>query len=147
MTHKISLPPTLAIRGVVLGFAGLILAGRIADVLADTLPWPSLLAPVCYVAGLWFASGILVRLDSGDTFSDAVISGLSKVGASLMLGAFLAVLVEPALVQLQGNGFTEMRGVAFNLELSNLMLAVTGLVLVLIAKRGADLRAQLESFV
>ena len=147
MANRFPAPSALVIRGVLVGFSSVLLAGLVVDVITDSLPWPSLLAPVCYVAGLWFASEILVRLEKGSTFSDTIIAGLTKVGASLMLAGFLAILVAPALLHLQANGFTEMRGMALDLELANLMLTVTGLVLILIARRGADLRAQLESFV
>lgn len=137
----------LMIRIGLSGFGGLLVAGQIADLVGSPQAWPSILAPLTYLAGLWFASGIFVRLDAGDTFDSSIIKGLNQVGTCLTLGAFFAILVAPALVHLQANGFAEMRGMVLELELANLMLAVTGLVLILIARRGADLRAQLESFV
>jgi hypothetical protein len=48
---------------------------------------------------------------------------------------------------LLGNGFRQMRGVRFNLDVENVTLALVGLVLVLLARQGEKLKAKLDEFV
>jgi hypothetical protein len=64
-----------------------------------------------------------------------------------MLGSFAAVVVQPSLIFLIGNGFSEMRGVRFNLDVENLTLALVGLMLTLLARLGRGLQSKLDEFV
>jgi hypothetical protein len=109
--------------------------------------WVSLLAPVFFLSALWAASDVFVRLDRGDTFGPAIVRGLREIGGALMLGAFAAIVVQPSLVFLIGNGFREMRGVRFNLDVENLTLALVGLLLMLLARQGQKLKSKLDQFV
>ncbi len=109
--------------------------------------WVSLLAPVFYLAALWAASDAFVRMDRGDAFGPAMVRALREIGGSLMLGAFAAIVVQPSLIFLIGNGFREMRGVRFDLTVENLTLALVGLVLILLAREGQNLKSKLDEFV
>jgi hypothetical protein len=109
--------------------------------------WVSLIAPAFFLRALWVASDAIVRMDRGDAFGPALVRGLAEIGGNLMLGAFAAVVVQPSLIFLIGNGFREMRGVKFNLDVENLTLALVGLVLILLARQGQQLRSKLDEFV
>ena len=109
--------------------------------------WISLLAPIFFLGALWAASDVFVRIDRGDAFGPAMVRGLKEIGGSLMLGAFAAVVAQPSLIFLLGNGFRQMRGVRFNLDVENVTLALVGLVLVLLARQGEKLNAKLDEFV
>jgi hypothetical protein len=109
--------------------------------------WVSLLAPVFFLGALWAASAAFVRMDRGEAFGPAMVRTLREIGGSLMLGAFAAIVVQPSLIFLIGNGFREMIGVRFNLDIENLTLAMVGLVLILLARQGQSLQAKLDEFV
>lgn len=109
--------------------------------------WVSLLAPAFFLIALWAASDALVRMDRGEAFGPAMVRGLKEIGGSLMLGAFAATVVQPSLIFLIGNGFREMRGVRFNYDVENLTLAMVGLVLILLARQGQNLKSKLDEFV
>jgi hypothetical protein len=109
--------------------------------------WVSLLAPAFFLAALWAASDAFVRMERGDAFGPAMVRGLREIGACLMLGAFAATVVQPSLIFLIGNGFREMRGVRFDVNVENLTLALVGLVLVLLAREGQKLRTTLDQIV
>src|SRR5271154_1375065 len=85
------------------------LEGSEGGVMMTPVYWVSLLAPVFFLAALWAASDTFVRMDRGDDFGPAMVRGLREMGACLMLGAFAAIVVQPSLIFLIGNGFREMR--------------------------------------
>jgi hypothetical protein len=118
-----------------------------AGVMLTPVYWVSLLAPLFFLGALWAASETLVRIDRGDAFGPAMVRGIREIGACLMIGAFAAVVVQPSLIGLIGNGFTEMRGVRFDLTVENLTLASIGLLMVLIARQGQQLKSTLDEFV
>ena len=153
---KPSLPLTaLLTRIAVLGLALAFFAGLASAQLfhkgsdASTIPAHliGLLAPVFFLRALWAASDIFVRIDRGDAFGPAMVSGLKEIGGNLMLGAFAAVVVQPSLISLIGNGFRDMRGVRVDLDVENVTLALVGLVLVLLAREGQKLKSTLDEFV
>lgn len=109
--------------------------------------WISLLAPIFYLTALWAASDAFVRLNRGEAFGPAMVRALREIGGCLMIGAFAAIVVEPSLIFLFNNGFREMRGVRFNLDVENLTLALIGLLLILLARQGQKLQAALDEFV
>ncbi len=109
--------------------------------------WINLLAPAFFLAALWAASDALIRMDRGEAFGQAMVRGLKGIGGNLMIGAFAVIVVQPSLNFLIGNGFLEMRGVTFNLDVENLTLATVGLVLILLARHGQDLKSKLDQFV
>jgi hypothetical protein len=76
-----------------------------------------------------------------------MVRALREIGGCLMIGAFAAIVVEPSLIFLFDNGFREMRGVRFNLDVENLTLALIGLLLILLARQGQKLQAALDEFV
>jgi hypothetical protein len=88
-----------------------------------------------------------VSLERGDAFGPAVVCGLKEIGFCLMIGAFAAIVVQPSLIYLVGNGFTEMRGVTLNWNVENLTLALVGVVLILLAREGQKLQSKLDEFV
>ena len=149
----------LAMRAVAVGFgvalffeqAGarqlLHLDGSDSQALMTPVYWVSLLAPAFFLWALWAASDVFVRMDRGDAFGPAVVRGLRAIGGNLMLGAFCAIVVQPGLIFLIGNGFREMRGVRFNWTVENVTLAMVGLVLILLARQGRALKSQLDQFV
>jgi hypothetical protein len=123
------------------------LEGSGASVMLTPVYWVSLLAPVFFLAALKVASDAIVRMDRGDDFGPAVVRGLRETGFCLMLGAFAAAVVQPSLIFLIGNGFSEMRGVEFDYTVENVTLALVGLVLLLIARQGQQLKSKLDEFV
>jgi hypothetical protein len=123
------------------------LDGSDAGVMMTPVYFVSLLAPVFFLAALWAASETLVRIDRDDAFGPAMVRGLKEIGACLMIGAFAAIIAQPSLIFLIGNGFQEMRGVRFNLDVENVTLALVGLVLVLLARKGQELKSKLDQFV
>jgi len=98
--------------------------------------WVSLLAPIFYLTALWQAADVFARLDRGDTFGRAMVRGLRDIGFCLMLGAFAAIVVQPSL-----------RGVRLDVTVENLALVLVGLVLIMLARRGRELKQQLDEFV
>jgi hypothetical protein len=56
-------------------------------------------------------------------------------------------VAQPSLIFLIENGFREMRGVRFNLDVENITLALVGLVLLVLARQGQQLKSTLDSFV
>jgi hypothetical protein len=109
--------------------------------------WVSLLAPAFFLWALWAASEAIVRMDRGDAFGPAVVRGLKEIGGCLMLGSFAAAVVQPSLIYLIGNGFSEMRGVTMDLDVENVTLALVGFVLILLAQQGQKLQSKLDQFV
>lgn len=106
-----------------------------------------LLAPVFFFMALWSASNAFVDGGRDDEFSPAMVRGLNGMGVFLMLGAFCAIVVQPSLVYLAANGFTEMRGARFDLSVENITILTVGAVLVLLARRGGKLKSKLDEFV
>ena len=123
------------------------LDGSDAGVMMTPVYFVSLLAPVFFLAALWAASETLVRIDREEPFGPAMVRGLKEIGACLMIGAFAAIIAQPSLIFLIGNGFQEMRGVRFNLDVENVTLALVGLVLVLLSRKGQELKSKLDQFV
>lgn len=113
----------------------------------NTAYWINLIAPIFYLAALWCASSVFARLDRGEGFESAVVRALSEMGFCLMIGGFISFMVAPAIIHLIGNGFTEMRGVAFDYRVENFTLMIAGLVFVLIAQRGRRMKRELEEFI
>ena len=109
--------------------------------------WVSLIAPAFYLFALWMGSDLLVRIDRGEKFGAAMVSGLRKMGGALMLGAFARIVVQPSLIFLIGNGFSEMRGGRFDLNVETVTVALVGLTLILLARQGEKMRSSLEQFV
>jgi Protein of unknown function (DUF2975) len=109
--------------------------------------WVSLVAPIFFLTALWAASNALVRMDRDDAFGPAMVRGLREMGGCLMIGAFAAAVVQPSLIFLFGNGFREMRGVVFDLDVENLTLALVGVVFLLLARQGQMLQSKLDEFV
>jgi Protein of unknown function (DUF2975) len=118
-----------------------------SNVMMTPVYWISLLAPAFFLWALWAASEAIVRMDRGEAFGPAVVRGLKEIGGCLMLGSFAAAVVQPSLIYLIGNGFTEMRGVRMDLDVENVTLALIGLVLTLLARQGQKLQSKLDQFV
>jgi hypothetical protein len=55
--------------------------------------------------------------------------------------------VQPSLIFLFNNGFTEMRGVRFDLDVENVTVVLVGIVLILLARQGEKLKTTLDEFV
>ncbi len=109
--------------------------------------WISLLAPIFFLAALWSASNAMASMDRGGAFGPAVVCALREIGGCLMIGAFAAIVVQPSLIYLMGNGFREMRGVTLDWNVENLTLALVGVVLILLAREGQKLQSKLDEFV
>jgi len=123
------------------------LEGAEDRVMTSPVYWVSLVAPIFFLAALWAASRALARMDRDDAFGPAMVCGLKEMGACLMLGAFAAIVVQPSLIFLIGNGFREMSGVKFDVDVENLTLVLVGFVLILLARQGQKLQAKLDEFV
>jgi hypothetical protein len=117
------------------------------QVMMTPVYWVSLVAPVFFLAALWAASNALARMGRGETFGASAVRGLKEMGGCLMIGAFAAIVVQPSLIFLFANGFTQMSGVTFDLDVENLTLVLVGLVLILLAREGQKLQAKLDEFV
>jgi hypothetical protein len=144
---KSAMPITATLTRVAVVGIGLALVVEQAGQNQTPVYWVGLLAPVIFLAAVWAASAALVRLDRGDAFGPAMVRALNEIGGSLMLGAFAAAVVQPSLIFLIGNGFLEMRGVRFNLDVENLTLTLVGLLLILLARKGQTLQSTLDEFV
>jgi hypothetical protein len=123
------------------------LDGVNGNLMRSSAYWVSLVAPAFFLAALWQASEALVRMNRGEAFGAATVRGLKEMGACLMLGAFAAIILQPSLIFLFANGFTEMRGVTFDVDIENITLALVGLTLILLAREGKTLQAKLDEFV
>jgi len=123
------------------------LSGPGSGVMETSTYWFSLLAPAFFLMALWAASDAFVQMDRGEAFGPTMIRGLCNIGWNLMLGAFAAIVVQPSLVALAANGFTEMRAMRIDLDVENLTLLLIGLLLVLLAKHGSRMKSKLDSFV
>ncbi len=129
------------------GARRLLRLGPADEVMMTPVYWVSLIAPVFFLGALWAASDAFVRMDRGDDFGPAMVRALKEIGGCLMLGAFAEIVLQPSLIFLIGNGFREMRGVRFELDVENLTLTLIGLVLLLLARHGQKLRSKLDEFV
>ncbi len=109
--------------------------------------WFSMLAPIFYLWGLWAASNVFARMDTGEAFSGAMAHGLQNVGGCLMIGAFCAIVVTPSLRFLTDTGFSRMSGAHFHFDIESLTIGLIGLALLLIAKQGRALKAELDQIV
>jgi hypothetical protein len=109
--------------------------------------WYSLLAPFFFLGALKQAADVFARIDRGDAFGPAMVCGLKQIGYCLMIGAFVASVVQPALIYLTANGFSEMRGVRFDFQIEIVTLALVGIVLILLARQGQQLKSKLDEFV
>ena len=116
-------------------------------VMMTSVYWVSLLAPIFFLAALWAASDAFVRMDRGDAFGPSMVRALREIGGCLMIGAFASIVVQPSLIFLIDNGFAAMRGVKFNLDIENLTLALIGLLLIMLARQGQNLKSKLDQFV
>jgi len=123
------------------------LDGSKGPVMMTQVYWFSLLAPAFFLWALWSASEAFVRMDRGDAFGPAAVRALREIGFNLMLGAFAAILVQPSLIFLIGNGFNSMRGFAINLDVENVTLFLVGIILILLARQGQQLQSKLDEFV
>jgi hypothetical protein len=123
------------------------LEGEPGGVMLSQVYWVSMLAPIFFLAALWAASDAFVRIDRGDAFGPAMVRTLKHMGGNLMIGAFAAIVVQPSLIFLIGNGFREMRGVTFDYSVENVTLALVGFVLIALARQGGKLQSKLDEFV
>lgn len=120
----------------------------VADPLtASYVYWFSLLAPAFFLTAFWMASNAFACMGRGDAFGPSMVKGLTGIGFNLLLGAFAAIVVQPSLIFLVGNGFTAMNFARFDLDVENLTLALTGIVLILLARQGQTLKSKLDEFV
>lgn len=109
--------------------------------------WAGLLAPAFFLWAIWSAASVLVRIQCGEAFGATMVRGLNQIGVGLILGTFCAVVVQPSIVNLVGNGFEQIRGVKFDYTVENLTLALVGLLLVLLARAGRGLKSELDQIV
>jgi Protein of unknown function (DUF2975) len=123
------------------------LEGPDAAIMRTPAYWVSLVGPVFFISALWAASNALVRMDRDDAFGQPVVRGMKEMGGCLILGAFAVIVLQPSLIFLFANGFTEMRGVRFDLSLENITIALVGFVLILLAREGQKLKSKLDEFV
>jgi hypothetical protein len=138
----------LLTRIAVVAFGVLLFAGEAGGAEAkDPAHWVPLVAPGLFLWAVWAASGVFARLDRGEDFGPAMVRGMTEIGAALMLGAWAAIVLQPAVLFLIGNGFRELRGVRFDYSVENLALVLVGLALVLLARRGGRLRSDLDQIV
>ncbi len=142
-------PIATALRALVVLAAFLLVLERLGFFPASVAvaDWIGLAAPAFYLWAFWSGAEIFAKTRSATDFGPALVSGLNRMGAGLMLGAWVAILAEPALRYLIDNGFTVMTGVRFEWTLANLALAFAGLTLLLLARRGRQIRAELDGFV
>jgi hypothetical protein len=144
---KASLPTAAILTRVAVAGLGTALFIGQAATHRTPVHWVGLLAPAFFLAAVWVASSALVCIDRGDAFGPAMVRALREIGISLMLGAFAAAVVQPSLIFLIGNGFLEMRGARFNLDVENLTLTLVGLLLILLARKGQSLQSKLDEFI
>jgi hypothetical protein len=149
MTALSASPIALALRIFVVIAAVLLVLKHLAIYPASAAgaDWLGLVAPALYLWAFWSGAEVFSKSRDAAVFGPALLSGLNQMGAGLMLGAWVAILAEPALRHLMQNGFVMMTGARFDLTLANLVLAFAGLTLILLARRGRQIRAELDGFV
>lgn len=144
---KLAIPSAaLMIRIAIVGLGLALFLGEAKEMSTPAF-WIHLIAPAFFLWPLYAASGAFVRLDRGEAFGPAMVRTLKEMGYGLMIGAFAAVVVQPSLIYLFANGFTEMRGVQFDLNVENVTLFLVGVVLNMLAREGQKLRSKLDEFV
>ena len=109
--------------------------------------WINLLAPSFFLGAVWAASDVFARMHMGDGFDLAMVKGLREMGFYLMIGAFAAIVVQPSLIGLNHNGFSQMKGIVFALDTEHITIALVGLVMVILARQGQILKSKLDQFV
>ncbi|HEY5257050.1 MAG TPA: hypothetical protein VIJ12_01580 [Candidatus Baltobacteraceae bacterium] len=109
--------------------------------------WAHMMAPMLFWFALNAAVDAMFRLRAGEPFGPSLIKALEGIGGYLMAGAFAAIVVQPSLLYLIGNGFTEMAGVQFDLNVETVTIALVGFVLYLLARQGQKLQSALDEFV
>ena len=144
---KPALPIAAVLTRIAVVVFGLAMFFERAVLRADPAHWVNLLAPVFFLAALWAASDAFVRMDRSDAFGPPMVRGLREIGACLMIGAFAAMVVQPSLIALINNGFTDIRAARVDLDVENVTLALVGLVLIVLARQGQRLQAKLDEFV
>jgi hypothetical protein len=149
MMIPFSSPVSLGLRVCVAVAAVLLLLKKLAIYPASEagVDWIGLVAPALYLWAFWSGAEIFSKSRKARDFGPALISGLNHMGAGLMLGAWVAILAEPAVRHLVATNFTAMTGVRFDVSLGNLVVAFAGLTLVLLARRGRQIRGELDGFV
>jgi len=106
-----------------------------------------MVAPFFFWLALNTAAEALFRLRQERGFGSGTMAALKSVGNNLMLGTFAAVVVQPSMIFLIGNGFTEMGGVRFDLNVETVTIGLVGLVILHIALQRQKLQFKLDEFV
>jgi hypothetical protein len=106
--------------------------------------WSALLAPGFYVCALWETGSIFARVKRGDAFGPALVRGIRWTGINLVLGALSALFFSPALARYAG---TPAPDAPLDIDIVNLTFLFIGAALVLLARKGAAMKSELEAFV
>lgn len=152
-----AITPTVLARSVIVVLGALILFdafvpgfGQVPDIPADgdiSPAWLALISPLIYVLALWFLTALISPASNGETFGRLAVRNLRVAGGLLLLGSWTAIILEPSVGHLIANQFVEMAGVRFAIEMDSAVLFVLGLLLIMLAGRGSQLKEQLDSFV
>ena len=106
--------------------------------------WSALLAPGFYICALWETGSIFARLKRGDAFGPSLVRGVRWAGVNLVLGALSALLFAPAIARYAGAPAPDA---PLDVDIVNLTFLFIGASLVMLARKGAALKSELEAFV
>lgn len=137
-----------------IGLAALLLLERfgwVATVVsAPVFPWPRLgvsavtaIPEAIHLAALWWARRALMELADGRLFTEVVVRALQRVGALLLIGSAMAVVLVPSLSAWLGSP----PGYLVAYDVSQVVIGALGLVLGLIGRllqQASAIEAELE---
>ncbi|MBN8648642.1 MAG: hypothetical protein J0L55_11855 [Caulobacterales bacterium] len=107
----------------------------------DPIFWVSIIAPISYANVSIAAVSLFRAIGKGDDFSPAILKGLEKMGANLLIGSTGAIMTPTLINWVWDKGF-KIEGTT-----ENFVILIVGGALYFIADIGKKMRNELESFV
>lgn len=107
----------------------------------DPIFWVSIIAPISYANVSIAAVSLFRAIGKGDDFSPAILKGLEKMGANLLIGSTGAITTPTLINWVWDKGF-KIEGTT-----ENFVILIVGGALYFIADIGKKMRNELESFV
>ena len=106
--------------------------------------WADFLAIGFYISALWDVGAVFARLKRGDPFGPVMVRGLRGGGAFLVAGALAALLFAPSLAWYAG---VPAAPDTLELKIMHTTFLFIGAAFLLLARKGARLKSELDAFV
>lgn len=106
--------------------------------------WSDFLAAGFYICALWGMGVVFSRLNRGDPFGPALVRGMRESGLWLAAGALSALLFAPNLAHYAG---VPAEPDSLELRVVHMTFLFIGIAFLSLARRGAQLKSELEEFV